>query len=100
MIDSVTNFPAGEELPSHDVPAGEYPLKVIKDSGKVALVVQAAHYTRYLGNLTVLFDRNGDVASWEGNPILLDSSVAKGTDALLISISNFVREHFSYLFLK
>ena len=40
-------------------------------------MVQAFAYGKYLGNLTVDFDDNGELTSWSGNPILLDNSVAK-----------------------
>ena len=40
-------------------------------------MVQAFAYGKYLGNLTVDFDDNGDLTSWSGNPTLLDNSVAK-----------------------
>ena len=49
-----------------------------KDNGKTALCVQASMYLKYLGNLSVTFDRHGDVAQWEGNPIFLASSIPKG----------------------
>lgn len=35
-------------------------------------------FSRYLGNLTVWFDDEGEVADWEGNPILLDYSIEEG----------------------
>ena len=41
------------------------------------LVVQAFAYGKYLGHLKVDFDDHGHVASWSGNPILLNSSVPK-----------------------
>ena len=45
-------------------------------------MVQAFAYGKYLGNLTVDFDDNGDLTSWSGNPILLDNSVAKDPTVL------------------
>lgn len=30
---------------------------------------------RYLGNLTVWFDKYGEIVSWSGNPIFLDHSI-------------------------
>lgn len=64
--------------PSIEKPTGVYPVKVTKDNGKTALIVQAYSYTKYLGNLTVMFDIIGDITAWDGNPILLDNSVVKG----------------------
>ena len=36
-------------------------------------------FGKYLGNLVVTFSDDGDVLSWSGNPILLDSSIEEGT---------------------
>ena len=44
--------------------------------GKV-LVVQDYKYGKYLGRLNVEFDGDGKLTSWNGNPIILDNSVAK-----------------------
>ena len=35
-------------------------------------------YNRYLGNLSDWFDEQGEVTNWEGNPILLNSSIKEG----------------------
>ena len=48
-------------------------------SGSDTLIVQDFTWAKYLGQLNVEFDSNGDVVSYTGNPILLDSSVAEGT---------------------
>lgn len=42
------------------------------------LIVQASAYTKYIGDLTVYFDIEGEISSWEGKPIYLDSDVEKG----------------------
>ena len=47
-------------------------------SGRKVLVVQASAYTKYLGNLTVRFDAQGEVASWEGNPIFMSNDKPQG----------------------
>jgi len=58
---------------------GEYPYVVKKDiSGDTTLCVQAYYFSKYLGDLRVMFDDFGKPESWGGNPILLDNSVAKG----------------------
>lgn len=84
-VSSVSNckrlslFQSGEP-PSTEIPYGKYPLEIRPKSNplsKTVLVVQAFAYGKYLGNLTVDFDDNGDLTSWSGNPILLDNSVAK-----------------------
>jgi 5'-nucleotidase len=50
--------------------AGSYPLMV----GDVP-VVQAYAYSKYLGEVTLTFDDDGNLVSAEGEPILLDASV-------------------------
>ncbi|KIC43169.1 5'-nucleotidase [Ruegeria sp. ANG-R] len=50
--------------------AGSYPLMV----GDVP-VVQAYAYSKYLGEVTLTFDDDGNLISAEGEPILLDASV-------------------------
>jgi len=58
-----------------DRAAGAYPTMV----GDVP-VVQAYAYTKYLGELTVTFDDEGNVTSAAGEPILLDASVTPDAD--------------------
>ena len=65
--------------PSTQKPYGPYPLVITPDSdpdGKV-LVVQDYKNGKYLGRLNVEFDGDGKLTSWNGNPIILDNSVAK-----------------------
>ena len=50
------------------------------DPAKSVLVVQDYYYGKYLGYLKVTFDDKGQVKEWNGNPILLDSSVPKDPD--------------------
>ncbi|XP_063227371.1 apyrase-like isoform X2 [Bacillus rossius redtenbacheri] len=68
--------------PGGDVAAGPYPLVVTQASGKRVPVVQAYAFSKYLGNLTVLFDEQGEPVSWSGAPILMDSSVPQDTGIL------------------
>lgn len=37
---------------------------------------------RYLGNLTVWFNENGEIEDWDGNPILLDDTIEQDVDML------------------
>ncbi|WP_170329407.1 bifunctional metallophosphatase/5'-nucleotidase [Ruegeria arenilitoris] len=55
--------------------AGSYPLMV----GDVP-VVQAYAYSKYLGEVTLTFDDDGNLISAEGEPILLDASVEPNAD--------------------
>lgn len=55
--------------------AGPYPTMVKNPSGKDVPIVQAYAYSKYLGDLTVVFDDAGVVKSATGEPKLLDASV-------------------------
>ncbi|CAN7310961.1 5'-nucleotidase C-terminal domain-containing protein [Phyllobacterium sp. LjRoot231] len=54
---------------------GPYPTLVKNPSGRDVPIVQAKSYSKYLGELKVTFDDEGNVTKSEGAPILLDSSV-------------------------
>lgn len=64
--------------PSGSTPAGPYPTEVVHSSGHRVLIVQASAYARYVGNLVVYFDDNGDVLDFEGNPLYMDQTVPEG----------------------
>lgn len=66
-----------QSAPGPDIPEDNYPA-IVEANGHRVLIVQAASYAKYVGNLTVWFDDNGDVKSWEGAPVFLDSDVAQG----------------------
>ncbi|XP_059478918.1 apyrase-like isoform X2 [Neocloeon triangulifer] len=61
--------------PTTDEPVDEYPKVVTHRNGGKTLIVQAMAFGKYLGILELKFDKAGEVESWSGNPILLDSSV-------------------------
>ncbi|MCB0043308.1 MAG: 5'-nucleotidase C-terminal domain-containing protein, partial [Caldilinea sp.] len=62
--------------------SGPYPTVVNAPSGNPVLIVQDGAYGKYLGNLEVTFDADGVASSWQGDPILLDASVAEDADVL------------------
>jgi 5'-nucleotidase / UDP-sugar diphosphatase len=64
---------------------GPYPTWVDNPGGYKVPVVQAASYSKYLGNLDVVFDDNGVVKSAQGDPILIDASF-KPDEAVLARI--------------
>ncbi|XP_035687503.1 snake venom 5'-nucleotidase-like isoform X3 [Branchiostoma floridae] len=69
--------------PEDDPKYGEYPLSVRSDvDGRQVLVVQDYAYGKYLGNLKLTFDDDGDVTAFEGNPILLNASVLQDNETL------------------
>ncbi len=55
--------------------AGPYPTMVKNPAGKDVPIVQAYAYSKYLGDLTVVFDDAGVVKTATGEPKLLDASV-------------------------
>ncbi|TPK58873.1 bifunctional metallophosphatase/5'-nucleotidase, partial [Mesorhizobium sp. B2-4-19] len=55
--------------------AGPYPTMVDNPDGYKLPVVQAASYSKYLGEFKVVFDDNGVVKSASGDPIFLDKSI-------------------------
>lgn len=55
--------------------AGPYPTMVNGPDGREVPVVTAYSYGKYLGDLVVTWDDDGDVVSAMGAPILLDASV-------------------------
>ena len=62
--------------------SGPYPTVVDSPSGDPVLIVQDGAYGMYLGDLEVTFDADGVATSWQGDPILLDSSVAEDPEVL------------------
>lgn len=54
---------------------GPYPTMVDNPDGYKVPVVQAASYSKYLGEIKIVFDDNGVVKEATGDPILLDKSI-------------------------
>lgn len=65
--------------PGLDEPADTYPVIETQDDGRSVYIVQAASFTKYVGDFMVWFDKNGDVVDYSGNPIYLSSDVEQGT---------------------
>lgn len=82
----------GDNPPGPDKPRGDYPTQITHASGHRVLIVQAAAYAKYVGNLTVYFDDNGDVVDFEGAPIYMDNNVPEGKFFL------FIIKYFHYYF--
>lgn len=68
--------------PSTEEKMGEYPSVVTQRSGRQVPVVQAYAFGKYLGKLELSFDERGELASWSGNPILLDGSIPQDESIL------------------
>lgn len=62
-----------------DTPEDQYPAIVAHDNGHRVLIVQAAAYAKYVGDLTVYFNDDGEVVYWIGQPVFLDSNVKQGS---------------------
>lgn len=60
-----------------DNPAAEYPLVVNQSGGNRVLIVQASAYTKYVGSIQLVFDQEGKIESWSGNPIFLSNEIEK-----------------------
>ena len=65
--------------PSVEKPEGPYPT-LVRQPGtrRVVPVVQAYAFTKYMGLFKLQFDEEGEVVAWEGQPKLLDGSIAQG----------------------
>ena len=61
--------------PSNEKIEGPYPTVVKRNDGTKCPVVQDFTYGKYIGNLELVFDENGTLKSWNGNPVLLNSTV-------------------------
>lgn len=68
----------GKTAPGPDIVQDMYPAVVESGDGNKVLIVQASAYMKYVGDLTVHFDKHGRVVSWEGQPIYLDSNIEPG----------------------
>lgn len=73
----------GDVMPGPDKSRGNYPTEVIhKESGHRVLIVQAAAYAKYVGNITLFFDDNGDVVSYEGAPIYMSKDIKEDKETV------------------
>ncbi|XP_054729554.1 apyrase isoform X1 [Anastrepha obliqua] len=72
----------GDTPPGPDRAYGPYPTEVIHKSGHRVLIVQAAAYAKYVGNITVFFDDDGNVVDYSGAPIYMGSNVPEDPDVV------------------
>ncbi|RVE47543.1 hypothetical protein evm_007802 [Chilo suppressalis] len=65
------------ESPSNESISGPYPVTVEAKErpGHKVLVVTASAFTKYLGNITVYFSKDGELQSYEGTPVFLNRSI-------------------------
>ncbi|XP_075154884.1 5'-nucleotidase-related protein-like isoform X1 [Haematobia irritans] len=72
----------GDNPPGPDKPKGDYPTIIDHSSGRKVLIVQAGAYAKYVGNLTVFFDDEGNVVDFEGAPLYMDNKVPEANDVI------------------
>ncbi|XP_061379079.1 protein 5NUC-like isoform X3 [Danaus plexippus] len=70
------------EIPEYS--EGPYPTLVRQKSGRTVLVVQAYAFTKYLGRLHLVFNAQGEIINFDGNPILLNHNVKQ--DPIILEI--------------
>lgn len=68
----------GDKQPGPDRPGGPYPTEIVDQFGNRVLIVQAAAYAKYVGNITVYFNDEGKVVNYEGAPIYMSTDVKQG----------------------
>ncbi|XP_055294825.1 apyrase-like [Sitodiplosis mosellana] len=72
----------GETAPGPDIVKDVYPAVVKNGDGHTVLIVQASAYIKYVGDITVYFDKQGNVAKWEGQPFYLDNHIKPDEEVL------------------
>lgn len=60
-----------------------YPAVVEFVNGHHVLIVQASAFMKYVGDLTVFFDKNGEIIRWDGAPVFLDNNIVSDPDVLI-----------------
>ncbi|XP_059222624.1 apyrase-like isoform X5 [Stomoxys calcitrans] len=65
----------GDNPPGPDKPRGDYPTIIDHNSGRKVLIVQAGAYAKYVGNITVYFNNEGNVIDFEGAPLYMGNEV-------------------------
>ncbi|CAG5022744.1 unnamed protein product [Parnassius apollo] len=65
------------KAPTKEHVSGTYPIVITPDANPdhKVLVVSAASFSKYLGNMTVFFDRKGDIVDYFGTPVFLNRSI-------------------------
>lgn len=65
-----------------DMPVGEYPTIEKQENGREVLIVQASAYNKYLGNIQVFFDEEGEIKNHTGAPIFLSHDIQQDPQIL------------------
>jgi 5'-nucleotidase/UDP-sugar diphosphatase len=80
LVDVIVGGHSHSLLGSMDGAAGPYPTMVTNPAGVEVPVVQANQYGKYLGDIAITWDDDGNVVSAAGEPFLIDASVAANED--------------------
>ncbi|XP_049820296.1 apyrase isoform X2 [Aethina tumida] len=59
---------------------GPYPTVVKRKDGKSVLITQASAFCKYYGNITVSYDKFGEMVKWDGAPVFLDTTVPQSQE--------------------
>lgn len=73
------------DAPGPDQPEYNYPTVIEHQNGHKVLIVQASSFAKYVGDLTVYFNQNGEAIRWIGQPIFLASNIQPG---IIHAVSN------------
>ncbi|CAG9564828.1 unnamed protein product [Danaus chrysippus] len=79
------------EIPEYS--EGPYPTLVRQKSGRTVLVVQAYAFTKYLGRLHLVFNAQGEIIHFDGNPILLNNNFKQ--DPIILEMVNRYKLEFN-----
>ncbi len=73
---------------------GDYPTMATSKESKKVCIVQAGQYAKVLGNLDVKFDKDGNIESCSGSPILLmgDTFLQKNSDGDKVEVDAIEKE--------
>ncbi|XP_013167426.1 PREDICTED: apyrase-like isoform X2 [Papilio xuthus] len=65
------------EAPNKEHVSGPYPVvvKVSENPEHKVLIVTASAFSKYLGNMTMFFDRSGELVSYSATPVFLNRSI-------------------------
>lgn len=71
-----------------DVQQVDKAIVVTQQSGRRVPIIPSYSYDKYLGQIVLKFNSDGEVSSYKVNPILLDSSIVQDAEALQILTSH------------
>lgn len=74
---------SGNNPPGPDIPVDGYPTIVERENDEKVLIVQASAFTKYLGDITLYFDEDGIVQSYDGAPHFLGHNEPQDPEILL-----------------